>query len=89
MKTIENQIEILKDLKKQCEIAAFRYYTRDACATLIELIRKEIENWPDTTKIPEDIYISLANVERLIVNDTSDLCQLYRKVILIGEKYWK
>jgi len=87
LKTLEDQIKTLEDLKKQHEIAAFRYYAKDACATLVKLIMKEIENWPEAKIIPEDIYISLANIERLIVNDISDLCQIYRKVILMGEKY--
>ena len=87
LKTLQDQIKTLEDLKRQHEIAAFRYYASDACETLVKLIMKEIENWPETEIIPEDIYISLGNVERLIVNDISGLCKTYRKVILMGAKY--
>ena len=77
----------LEDLKRQQEIAAFRYHTRDVCTTLIKLIIEEIESWPETKIIPEDTYISLANTERLIVNDVSELCQIYRKVILLTVRW--
>jgi hypothetical protein len=86
MQTLKDQLRKLEDLKRQREIAAFRYYSNDVSVTIIELIINEIENWPSTERIPEDIYIFLANSESLNRSSISDLCEIYRKVILISVK---
>ena len=87
MLRLKEHIRLIENLKRQHEIAALRYYRIDACMTIIELIINEIRDWPETEIIPDDIYISLCNVDKLIVNGISDLCLLYRKIILITEKY--
>jgi hypothetical protein len=86
MKTLKDQITILKDLKRQHEIASYRYYTAENQAVLLELIKDEIENCPKTKVIPEDMYATLSVPENLATNSVENLCFLYRKVILLCSK---
>lgn len=83
MKTLKDQITILKDLKRQHEITSYRYYTAENQAVLLELIKDEIENWPNAAMIPEDIYTTLSNPENLATSDIENLCLLYRRVVLL------
>ncbi|MFX0195357.1 MAG: hypothetical protein ACFFCW_04470 [Candidatus Hodarchaeota archaeon] len=86
MKTLKDHIRILKDLRRQHEIMSYRYYIRDSQAILLELIAREMENWSVAELIPEDLYESLSNPERLATNDIEDLCLLYRRVVLLTAK---
>ena len=86
MKTLKDQIRILKDLKRQHQIMSYRYYTRDSQAILLKLIAREIENWPTAEEFPEDLYASLSNPERLATNDIENLCLLYREIIVMNAK---
>ena len=86
MKTLKDQITILKDLKRQHEISCYRHYSAENQAVLLELITDELEKWPKTKVVPEDLYTTLSNPENLATNSVEYLCFLYRKVILLCSK---
>jgi hypothetical protein len=81
MKTLKDQIKLLRDLKKRHEIAGYRYFTRESQAILIELITQELKDWPYDEGISEELQLTLLLAENLISSDIQGLCLLYRKVV--------
>ena len=86
MKTLKDQIKFLQDLRKRHKVACLRYYTRDSQAILLELITREIRDWPDETGIPEDLYLTLLNQEPFFTSDIEELCLLYRQVVRLKSR---
>ena len=80
--TLTDQIKRIKDLKRHREIMAFRHYTSNDQSTLLDLISAEIESWPSTMRISEELFIKLSNPEKLAIDTIYDLCHIYREVII-------
>lgn len=84
MKKLKDQIKILKELKRQRDIASLRYYTGNSQITLLKLIEAELENFSDTSSIPQDVYISLSYPEKLATNDIKELCLIFKKLVILS-----
>ena len=79
---LKDLVRLLQDLKRQHQIGAFRFYTSDSQAILLELISEEIEKWPLEKPIPLDLYIYLSNPKKLATKSIEKLCLLYREIII-------
>ena len=86
MKTLQDQIKQLIDLKKQREIMWHRYYISDSQAILLEFIINEIKNWSYEKPIAIDIYFRLSNPDNLASRNIEELCHLFRDIILHKSK---
>jgi hypothetical protein len=84
LEKLKDQVKMLQDLKRQHQISTFRFYTSDSQAILLELIAKEIEEWPEDKSIPMDLFLDLSNSKELVTNSIENLCILYRKVIQLS-----
>ena len=86
MNDLKSQIEKVVNLKWQLKILMHRYYTRDSQTIMLNLITKEMEQWPSNTPIPDDLYVRLSSPEKYAQNNIEDLCLLYRELIITNTR---
>ena len=86
MKSLQEYISNLKDLRRQHDISSFRYYNRNSEAIILKLITEELSKTSQTRSIPEKLYLPLAQIDRESSVGIETLCKFYREIILINSK---
>lgn len=86
MKSLKERIGLIKDLKRQHEISCRRFFNRDSESIVLNLINKELVDYPIEHKLPRKLYAFLSRIDKNNSISIEKLCEIYREIIIIKER---
>ena len=79
---LSDQVNLIRDLEMRHKKLRHLYDSREALAVILEEIISEINHLPPDKPLSSEMYLTLANQEKLSSFDIRDLCKVYRDLIL-------